>query len=127
MFTSASLSSRVMARLMALLMKAARSAPLGKEQSGLCCVSPVTSLPAALSSRPAHGQPTVSSPQASSQPQRSMHIHAEEAAPSQEGLASWAFINHCLQLSLVATRPEAPKWKAAMSPPTMGSAEWKEQ
>lgn len=55
MFTSASLSSPVIVRLMVLLMKAARSVPLMRRGAGLLHLpgDQVTSLPAALCSRPA--------------------------------------------------------------------------
>lgn len=93
MFTFASPSCRVTAGLMAPLMKAA--APFHPAKSrAVCRISPVTSLPAALSL----GQPSMSSHPflAWSQSQQSMHINVGAAAPSLEGLAYWPFINHCL-------------------------------
>lgn len=121
MFPSASLSSWVVARLMAPLMKAA--APLALPAFAM---SPATSLSPPRPARlllSAQASPPCPLP-ASGQPSWAMHIHAEEAAPSSEGLVSWAFINHCLQLS-PGYQHKSPQRRAAMSPSTMGSAEWK--
>lgn len=114
-FTSASLSSRVMARLMAPLMRAARSAPLSEGQSRACRISPVLL---------ALGQPTTSSPGFKSAPV----VHAYSRGGDSTLLRSAGVPGHLLTTissSLSATRRRPLRRRTAMSLPTMGLAEWK--